>query len=272
MKKYSIGFRTKGKNIEEKEITLTANSEMKEPKKSVVQVYFPHRGKGWAYYNDSFDLKVGDIVYVEGKLAGYRGRVTAVNYSFKIKLSDYKKVIAGVDTDVKGDFYFAGSHLVSFDKNAIPYSKALAWVKTPLSDEEYVIGDDYENGFPLDDLSKMNVSHDTVDSGYEYFMQNKVSYVEIDGGFGRAIVEGSEIYEIEFNYSDGEISNLKCNCFCSGVCKHGVAAIMQLDETLKIITEKYEDKYKGYFAVVCKGMFIDTPIIKKVSGKIGLGD
>ena len=27
-----------------------------EPKKSVVQVYFPHRGMGWAYYNDSFDL------------------------------------------------------------------------------------------------------------------------------------------------------------------------------------------------------------------------
>lgn len=49
---------------------------------------------GWAYYNDSFDLKVGDFVYVEGKLEGYRGQVTEVNYSFKIKPSDYKKVIA----------------------------------------------------------------------------------------------------------------------------------------------------------------------------------
>ena len=52
------------------------------------------RGMGWAYYNDSFDLKVGDFVYVEGKLEGYRGQVTEVNYSFKIKPSDYKKVIA----------------------------------------------------------------------------------------------------------------------------------------------------------------------------------
>ena len=75
------------------------------------------------YYNDSFDLKVGDFVYVEGKLEGYRGQVTEVNYSFKIKLSDYKKVIAVIDTNVKGDFYLAGSHVVSFDRNAIPFSK-----------------------------------------------------------------------------------------------------------------------------------------------------
>ena len=60
-----------------------------EPKKSVVQVYFPSRGMNLAYYNDSFDLKVGDLVYVDGKLEGHRGQVTEVNYSFKIKLSDY---------------------------------------------------------------------------------------------------------------------------------------------------------------------------------------
>ena len=29
---------------------------------------------------------------------GLRGRVTAVNYSFKIKLSDYKRVVAVADT------------------------------------------------------------------------------------------------------------------------------------------------------------------------------
>ncbi len=71
----------------------------------MVQVYFPHRGNGWAYYNDSFDLKVGDFVYVDGKLEGYCGCITEVNYSFKIKLSDYKRVVALVDTNAQGDLY-----------------------------------------------------------------------------------------------------------------------------------------------------------------------
>ena len=59
------------------------------PRKSVVQVSFPGRGGALTYYNDQFDLKVGDRVYVEGKLEGQLGYVAAVNYSFKIKLSEY---------------------------------------------------------------------------------------------------------------------------------------------------------------------------------------
>ena len=60
-----------------------------EPVKSVVRVHFPARNMTLSYYNDLFDLKVGDIVFVEGKLEGLRGRVVDVTYNFKIKLSDY---------------------------------------------------------------------------------------------------------------------------------------------------------------------------------------
>lgn len=59
-------------------------------KKSVVEVFFPARHLTCSYYNDIFNLKHGDIVYVEGKLEGLRGRVVDINYNFKIKLSDYK--------------------------------------------------------------------------------------------------------------------------------------------------------------------------------------
>ena len=100
MKKYPIGFNTRINKEPENQTPVTTYQETVHPKKSIVQVYFPHRGMGWAYYNDSFDLKVGDFVYVEGKLEGYRGQVTEVNYSFKIKLSDYKKVVAVIDTNV----------------------------------------------------------------------------------------------------------------------------------------------------------------------------
>lgn len=271
MKKYPIGFHTKTNIESEKEVPVSACQKKIQPKKSIVQVYFPHRGMSWAYYNDSFDLKVGDLVYVEGKLEGYRGQITEVNYSFKIKLSDYKKVIAVIDTNVNGNFYLAGSHVVSFDRNTIPFSKVLTWFKAPENDEVYVSGSDNTLVFSLDDLSKMKISHDVAERGHDYYIENRVGYIEIDDTRGRAIVEGSENYEIEFDYIDGEISNINCSCFCSGSCKHEFAAMLQLKESLELITENYEDEYNGYFAIISKGVFMNTVMNKKVSGKISLG-
>lgn len=271
MKKYFIGFNSEINNAVETEVSVTDYRETVTPKKSVVQVYFPHRNRDWAYYNDSFDLKVGDFVYVEGKLEGYRGRVTEVNYSFKIKLSDYKKVIAVVDTDIQGDLYLAGSHMVSFDRNAIPFSKIRAWFKAPGKEEKYVSGNDDTNSFFVDDLSKMKISSDGADRGHDYYMENRVGFLEIEGKRGRAMVEGSENYEIEFDYTDGEISNLKCSCFCGGACKHEFAAMLQLKETMDIITENYGEKYGNYFAAMAKDVFINMVMSKKTSGKISLG-
>ena len=266
MKKNPIGFVA---DFEDKlfDTVKVARKETQEPRKSVVQVYFPHRGTGWAYYNDKFDLKVGDYVYVEGKLEGYRGQVTEVNYSFKIKISDYKKVIALVDTNVKGDFYLAGSHMVSFDRNAIPFSKVITWFKAPEEETEYVIGND-ETKFSLEDLSKMKISHESAENGHEYFCENRVGYVEIDGTCGRAIVEGGENYEIEFNYADGMISNLNCSCYCSATCKHEFAAMLQLKETLEFISENYDNEHNGYFAAISKRVFLNIVMNKNSSGKI----
>ena len=95
-------------------------SERTIPRRSVVQVYFAANHRSLAYYNDRFDLKPGDLVFVDGKLAGQRGRVTQVNYSFKIRLSDYKRVISVADIAVDGLFYAAGSHLVTFDRGVLP--------------------------------------------------------------------------------------------------------------------------------------------------------
>lgn len=270
MKKYPIGFNTKVNKESENNTQTEICKEVIKPKKSVVQVYFPHRGTGWAYYNDSFDLKVGDFVYVEGRLEGYRGQVTEVNYSFKIKLSDYKKVVAVIDTSVKGDFFLAGSHIASFDRNAIPFSKVLTWFKAAENEEDYASGNDDTNKFPLDDLSKMKISHDAADRGRDYYIANRVEFIEIDGTCGRAIVDGSESYEVEFDYIEGEISNLKCSCFCSGTCKHEFAVMLQLKETLELISKNYEDEYNGYFAIISKSVFMNTVMNKKVSGKISL--
>lgn len=147
------------------------------PRKSVVQIYFVDRHMTLAYYNDQFDLHRGDMVYVDGKLEGMLGRVTEVNYNFKIKVSDYKRVIAVVDTTVHGQFFMAGSHFVTFDREALPSSKAVTWFKAPAKeDDEFVSGSD-DTTFRLDDLKSMNVTSAIAERGHEYYMENKVRYI-----------------------------------------------------------------------------------------------
>lgn len=235
------------------------------PRKSVVNVYFPQRKRTLPYYNDKFDLQCGDRVYVEGSFEGLQGEVVDVTYSFKIKLSDYKRVIAVADTSVKGQLYLCGSHILTFDKSVLPYEKARSWFFASAPDTEYVTGDDSAS-FPLDDLNSMNIGKDIADRGYDYYMSNRVSYICIDGSSGRAIVNGSKYYEVEFTYNNGEISNLVCSCFCSYTCKHEFAVMLQLTECLNVISEDYKDKDQSYFAAVSKQSFISNVLLGKRKG------
>ena len=270
MKKYPIGFNTRqpedNTSVENKQPTAVPIT----PRKSVVRIYFPERNMSLSYYNDLFDLHCGDIVYVDGKLEGLQGKVIDVNYSFKIKLSDYKKVIAVADTNLKGEFYIAGSHIITFDTTAMPYEKIITWFKAPVPEDEVYVSGESGDTFPLEDLGKMKINSDVADRGFEYYENNKVKYICVDGTHGKAIIEGSEIYEVEFDYRDGEISNLVCSCFCSFACKHQFAAMLQLRETLNIITNKYANKFNTYFAAVPKGVFFAYGVGNKETGTISL--
>ena len=243
-----------------------------EPRKSVVQVYFASRNMTLAYYNDQFDLHRGDMVYVDGKLEGARGYVTAVNYNFKIKVSDYKRVIAVADTTVHGRFFMAGSHFVTFDRDTLPGSQVISWFRAPAKEEdEFVSGSD-DSAFRLDDLSGMKVSAEIATRGRDYYAENKVRYISIDGTKGYAIVEGREAYEVEFAYRDGEIARLTCSCFCSGACKHEFATMLQLKETLAQIAQNGADEFArtGYFAAINKGTLFAFAIDGKETGEFTL--
>ena len=131
---YKIGFVFGKENEEKQEDEVKMErlpGEKKTVKKSVVQVKFDGYGRALAYYNDSFDLQVGDLVFVDGKLCGKQGVVTEVNYNFKIKLSEYQKVVSVADTEVKGNLYFAGSHFVAFEKSVLPREKVKDWFMPP---------------------------------------------------------------------------------------------------------------------------------------------
>lgn len=205
------------------------------PVKSLVQVYFPERNQTLTYFNDQFDLKRGDFVFVDGKLEGIRDIVREVRKNFKIKVADYKKVISVADTNVSGQMYMAGSHFVSFDISVLPYEKIRAWYLPPVkAEDEYETGND-DTAFMLDKLGDMKVSQAVWERGREYYVDNHVRCICVDAGYGRAIVGDEHAYEVEFDFTDGEIRNPICTCPCGYNCKHEVAAMMQLRETLELI-------------------------------------
>ena len=179
-----------------------------DPVRSLVRVHFPARSMTLSYYNDTCDLRRGDLVFVDGKLAGIPGRVVEVCYNFKIKLSDYKRVLSFADTDVYGTFPAAG----------------------------------------------LNASAEVIHRGEDYYRESRVSYISLDGYRGRAIVEGSRPYDVEFEYADGEILNMVCPCFCAFPCKHEVAVLLQLRETLELIEKHYaaDLAQTGCFAAVSR--------------------
>ena len=270
--KLKIGFNSVWNNTPAQETTQPEYQPTIDPRPSVVQVRFPDWSKDLAYYNDRFDLKVGDLVYVDGKLAGKRGRVTQVNYNFKIKRSDYQQVIAVADTRVTGRLYYADSHLVTFEPNVLPAAQVRSWFLPPISQDEDVVSGSDGTDFPLSDLKQMNIPTAVAQRGHEYYLNNRVRYLCVQGDRGYAIVEGSRPYEVEFVYRNGRISALTCDCYCSGGCKHEFAALLQLQETLELIETRYADEYArtDRFAAIFKPTLFEYAVDGQTAGSLTL--
>ena len=85
-------------------------------------------------------------------------------------------------------------------------------------------------------------------------------------------VAGSKHYEVEFEYDNGEIHNLTCSCFCGGCCKHEVAAMLQLRESLELIEKYYANEWENSnsFAAVCKPDLFAYAIDGKETGTVVL--
>lgn len=242
----------------------------KMPKKSLVKVYFPERRISLSYFNDQFDLDVGDIVFVEGSFAGYQGRVVEVSRTFKIKKSDYKKVIAVADTEISGKVFMADKSMIAYDEKVLPYEKVRAWFLPPVSEEdEYEFCVDSDEVILLNELETMKIDPVIRSRGEDYFEDERVVYLEINGGNLRAIVLGSKVYEVTGQFLDGRITELLCDCPCSDTCKHEYAALLFLKETKKALEEEYGDDFIfDYLAMMPKSVFFKYTVQKGKRGSL----
>lgn len=266
-----IGFSLENELKEnEKEITEVNKLKVVTPKKSVVRVFFPHRNFACSYYNDMFDLKLGDLVFVEGKLAGKIGRVVEINYNFKIKLSDYMRVISAADTEMHGECYLADSYVVTNDKKVLSFDKVKSWY-TPLVDpeeEEETVSSCDGSIINIDNLQDLNINKEVASNGFDAFRENAVLFFEIDNGNGKAIVNTSEPHFLEFEYNNREIKNLVCDCYDVGICEHELAFLLQLKETLDLVQKEYGFTEEKYIVSVERDEFIKFVLNSKNTGKL----
>lgn len=251
--KLKIGFSDKSEEVADVNAYDMADKPRKEePRKSVVRVYFEEKHFACSYYNDMFDLKKGDTVFVEGKLEGLKGIVVEVSYSYKIKLSDYKKVISKSDTDIHGKLCQAGNYFIAYDRNVIPFEKLRTWYKPPITEEEY---DENFEGDPilLSNLENEKIPPYVLQSGKHIFSNNKVLYLSVENSKGHAIVEDGGVYhEIEFVYESGYIGDVFCDCFNVEICEHGAAVLYKLKELIELSEKKYSRTELEYIAAVEK--------------------
>lgn len=264
---YTVTLSARQKNAVRRKANLRKNQEAK---KSVVSVFFASRNLELPYYNDSFDLQKGDFVYVSGKLSGQLGVVTDVTYCFKIKLSDYERVIAVADTKIKGEFYNAGADFITFDSSALPYKKVLSWLKPPEFFPPEIVHGSESRSFCIDDLSTMKVSAGTAGRAKDCLDDGRVRYISVCKNQGRGIVVGREIYEIEFKIKNGRISDLFCSCYETDYCSHSVAAVFRLREILDMIENDFKTEYEksGCFSVVDRALFLKFSVGYKEKSKI----
>ncbi len=200
-------------------------------RKSLVLVYFPSIDRSYSYFNDRFELKKGDLVFVEGNLYDTIGEVKEISYSFKIKLSNYKRIRAVLDTNISGEFFSDKNYYITYDLSGLNYEKVVSWLIPP-EDEVF---EEEKNGefFSIFDLEKLGAAPEIIKRGEDYFKNDRVLFLEASETAVRAIVAGEEYYTVEFERRENEIACPICSCYCFGSCKHEVAVILKLRELIE---------------------------------------
>ncbi len=244
-------------------------------KKSLVSLSFEGINKAYTYYNDTFDLQIGDKVFVSGKLYGKIGCVQDVNYCFKIKLSDYERVIAKTDTEIKGDFIFYSDKAISFNTNMTPekFEKIIIPPQLDKDDRKQIaqnINDDflYGEGWSVNLENYIESEYITkyeADEALDMCLNGDVVYLSFDGEKGVAYIGDGEYRKVEFTYDGENVNDIYCDCLYPGnkICKHEIAMLI----TMKMLMECEKIAEKN-FTVFDKKYFLYTFLFSENKNRI----
>ena len=204
------------------------------PVPSVAEVFFPDCGRVLSYYNDRFDLRENDVVFVSGKLAGKPGLVRSVITRFKIRLSEYERVISHARLSISGTFAPKAGMMVSLDFDPAPDAAAFrSWVQPPREEEaEIACGEGHILSLDHPEQAP-GLIENRLQRAIDYCKEGRVRYLRLSGGVGTAFVQGESWYEVNFTFDGGELRDLYCDCLCPGLCKHELAAAIVLRAVLE---------------------------------------
>lgn len=203
------------------------------PVRSLVSINFERMHKPLTYYNDQFDLKPGDRVFVTGKLEGEIGIVESVTTKFRIRISDYQRVIAVAQTPIHGTYSSTGDMMLSYDSEALSPEDFRQWFLPPVEkteepEDEVIFGDGFE--IIMDDFSASDGFDPAVlDRAIDYCRNGRVGYISVRNGIGKAFISGSHWYEIDFRLAGNVLKEAYCDCPYAGLCKHLLAVEVMLN-------------------------------------------
>lgn len=251
--KIGFNFNESKTNTDENTInnTILPNIVTEEPVRSVATVCFKN-GKEYPYYNNEFKLNIGDVVFVDGKLAGQPGRVTHVTTKFKVSLDFYKRVIAKLNLEFHGKFEKVNNFMLSKD-STLSFEQVNTWFNPPREEEEFFIGDGYEVALckivECPDIQKNN-----YENGVEYYFDDAVKFISVKNGVGKAIVGKHKYHIVDFIFENGIIKNLYCDCISPEFCKHIIAVCI----VLKMLYEENAITESNDFTAVSQNLFYNV--------------
>ncbi len=229
-------------NIEKKE------NENRIPK-NLVEVRFED-GFTLSYFSDLPEIKVGDVVTVEGKMENQIAVVKKVLKSFKKPKFEMKWVSSIIDTDITGSYFKIEDDIVSLD-HSLTVEKFLSIYAGVKYEENKAVGED-DIELNLEELEKSELFDDELVKirGQKLFKDGFVPFIYLKKGIGKAVVRssnGDEWYEIDFRCKRGRITYIACDCPYFGNCKHLYAFLLKLRD----FSKKFFTKYNKDSFVMC---------------------
>ena len=230
-------------NIEKKE------NENRIPK-NLVEVRFED-GFTLSYFSDLPEIKVGDVVTVEGKMENQIAVVKKVLKSFKKPKFEMKWISGVIDTNITGVYFKIDDDVVSLDTTLTVEKFLSIYAGVKYKENEAVGEDDIE--LNLEELEKSDLFDDELVKirGQKLFKDGFVPFIYLKSGVGKAVVRssnGDEWYEIDFRCKRGRITYIACDCPYFGNCKHLYAFLLKLRD----FSKKFFEKYNNDSFVMCK--------------------